>query len=85
MDYESVAQFHKALADPTRIQIIEYLMGHDGCCICHLLKNIKKDHSVVSRHIDILKRAGLVKTQRDGRYLFCTIHDRRRMKRMLEV
>ena len=48
-----------ALADPTRVQILELLRRQDHC-VCHLVERLGLKQSVLSHHIGVLRRAGLV-------------------------
>jgi DNA-binding transcriptional ArsR family regulator len=53
------AKIFNALSDPIRLEIIEFL--HDGeKCVCEMIQ------PVVSRHLKILKNAGLVKRRKKG-------------------
>src|SRR5947209_6106377 len=55
VDAEVVA----ALADPTRLAILALLRRQDHC-VCHLVEQLDLKQSVVSHHMGILRRAGLV-------------------------
>ena len=48
-----------ALADPTRLQIIGVLRRQDHC-VCHLVEGLDLKQSLISHHIGVLRRAGLV-------------------------
>lgn len=48
-----------ALADPTRMAILGLLRQRDHC-VCHLVETLGLKQSVVSHHIGVLRRAGLV-------------------------
>jgi ArsR family transcriptional regulator len=48
-----------ALADPTRLQIIDLLRRQDHC-VCHLVDGLGLKQSLISHHIGVLRRAGLV-------------------------
>jgi DNA-binding transcriptional ArsR family regulator len=69
-------EIFKALADPTRRQIIDELTERDGQTLFELCTRLFNRHGVassrqaISQHLDALERAGLVKTRRDGRYKF---------------
>jgi len=78
--------FFKALADETRLRIIDYLIKRNECvCICRLSKLLKKDPSVIFRHIQTLKDAGIIKTRKEAQFLFCCIKDKSKIKKQLEV
>jgi ArsR family transcriptional regulator len=82
---EDKARFFYALSDNTRLEIIKYLMKREECtCICELADILKKDQSVISRHIQILKETGIINAVKDSRNLICCIKDRKKIKMMLE-
>jgi ArsR family transcriptional regulator, arsenate/arsenite/antimonite-responsive transcriptional repressor len=61
-----------ALADPTRLAILDMLRTRDHC-VCHLVDRIKIKQSAVSHHIGVLRRAGLVTSHphpTDRRWLY---------------
>lgn len=73
----------KALADPTRRQIIEMLKRRGCCsceevssadpglCVCDLEGGLKLSQPTITHHIQVLREAGLIKTQKIGRWLYC--------------
>lgn len=48
-----------ALADATRLDILAQLRTQD-LCVCHLIERLGLKQSIVSHHVGILRRAGLV-------------------------
>jgi ArsR family transcriptional regulator len=48
-----------ALADPTRLAILDLLRQRDHC-VCHLVEALGLKQSIVSHHVGVLRRAGLV-------------------------
>jgi DNA-binding transcriptional ArsR family regulator len=63
--FEMRAQVVKALAHPTRLFIVEELSKHEYC-VCELTEMIGADTSTVSKHLSILKQAGIVKDDKRG-------------------
>ena len=55
----------KALADPTRLKILECIKDGEKC-ICEIIPYTKKSQPNVSQHLKVLKIAGLVDERRDG-------------------
>lgn len=83
---DSKAKVFKALGDPVRLRILEYLHGRDECnCICTLSELTGKDHSVIYRHLIALRDAGIIRTRKRDRCLYCCIRDTRKLKRLMEV
>ncbi len=78
------SMFYKALSEPIRLQIIDCLIKNHCACICELTKSIKRDQSVVFRHIQILENAGIVETKKQANFLICCIKDKEKIKKYLE-
>jgi ArsR family transcriptional regulator len=55
----------KALADPTRLKILECLKNGERC-ICEIIPYTGKSQPNVSQHLKVLKNAGLVDERREG-------------------
>jgi DNA-binding transcriptional ArsR family regulator len=64
------ARVVKALAHPTRLFVVDELAEHGQKCVCELRDLIGSDMSTVSRHLTILKNAGLVRDTRRGSQVF---------------
>ncbi|HAF70634.1 MAG: Transcriptional regulator, ArsR family [Acetothermia bacterium 64_32] len=60
-----IASVAKALASPVRVRILKILEEGERCG-CELVPLLSLDPSVVSRHLSVLARAGLVESRRDG-------------------
>ena len=73
----------KALADPMRRRIVELLRRKGGCscelvaladpglCLCDLESELKLSQPTITHHVQVLREAGLVRTQKIGRWLYC--------------
>lgn len=55
----------KALAHPTRLYIVEELAGGERC-VCELHAGAGADFSTVSKHLSVLKNAGIVEDEKRG-------------------
>lgn len=60
----------KALGDPIRLRLFYLLSQHDELCVCHLTDALRLPQSTVSRHLGILRHAGLASTRRDGKWMY---------------
>lgn len=58
----------KALGDQTRLQIIRYLL-HGVCTTKELAQEMKLSEAAISKHLTILRKAGLLQKARDGYYM----------------
>jgi DNA-binding transcriptional ArsR family regulator len=59
------AKVFNALSDPIRLEIIEFLRDGEKC-VCEITPHLKLAQPLVSRHLKILKNAGLVKRRKKG-------------------
>ncbi len=59
----------KALAHPTRLYIVEELAKGEKC-VCEFVEAVKADFSTVSKHLLVLKNAGLVEDDKRGQQVF---------------
>lgn len=65
----------KALSDPARVRVL--LALRDGeLCLCHLIALLELSPSTVSKHLDVLHRAGLVARRKEGRWCHFTLATR---------
>src|SRR5436853_6496105 len=58
----------KALADRTRLRLIS-LMGDSEVCVCFFVAILKTSQPKISRHLAYLRRAGIVKARREGKWM----------------
>ena len=68
--YDARARLVKAMAHPTRLFVVDELSQHGQRCVCELTEMIGADMSTVSRHLAILKNAGIVSDERRGSQVF---------------
>ena len=68
-DATRVASWFHALADETRVQIVE-MLSHKERCVCELEQVLDIAQSKVSFHLKVLKDAGLITERREGRWMF---------------
>lgn len=70
--YEARADICKALAHPTRLFIVDQLSNGE-CCVCELTEMVGYDISTVSKHLSVLKNAGLVETDKRGTQVYYSL------------
>jgi DNA-binding transcriptional ArsR family regulator len=63
------AAVFKALGHPARLQIVEELMGGERC-VCELVEAVGSGWSTVSRHLAVLKAAGVLDDEKRGLQVF---------------
>jgi len=70
--YEARARVAKALAHRSRLLILDALQQREQC-VCELTERVGADQSTVSKHLAILKQAGLVEDRKEGTMVFYCI------------
>ena len=73
---ELKAEILKALAQPTRLKILELLRNGERC-ICEIVPAINGEQSNVSRHISLMQKSNLVTTRKDGVKVMVKVSDPR--------
>lgn len=68
--YELRARVVKALAHPTRMFIVDELSRVEERCVCELTEMVGADISTVSKHLSVLKNAGLVADDKRGNQVY---------------
>jgi len=61
-------QLFRALADPTRLRLIS-LMSEQEVCVCYFIEVIGAPQPKISRHLAYLRRAGIVRARREGKWM----------------
>ena len=67
--------FH-ALSDPIRMEIVSFLRDGEKC-VCEIVPHLNLIQPLVSRHLRILKEAGLIRCRKDGTKRLYSIVDQR--------
>ncbi len=67
--YESRAKILKAMAHPGRLRMLDGLQDGERC-VCDLQALVGSDLSTVSRHLSVLRAAGLVTSRRERNQIF---------------
>jgi ArsR family transcriptional regulator len=65
-----LARRFRALADPTRIAVVNRLAGEGEVCVCELVADFGLSQPTVSHHLRILREAGLVESRRNGTWAY---------------
>ena len=71
---EMKAEVLKALAQPTRLKILELLRNGEKC-ICEIVPAINGEQSNISRHISLMQKSHLVTTRKDGVKVMVKVKD----------
>lgn len=69
----NVVTFSRAMADSTRWRIIRLVMN-DALCVCELADILKMPQSTVSSHVQIIRKAGLLESEKCEKWTYFQIH-----------
>jgi len=69
----------KALSDENRVRVLMMLKGGE-LCVCQIIEMLGLAPSTVSKHMSILRHAGLVETRKEGRWIYYRLADRKALK-----
>lgn len=64
----SLPQFFQALADPTRLRLLN-LMGEQEVCVCYFVEILDAPQPKISRHLAYLRNTGIVSARREGKWM----------------
>jgi len=62
-----------ALNDETRLKILRFIDINGAVCVCDIEFSFNMIQSRISRHLKILKEAGFLKVEREGRWAYYAI------------
>jgi DNA-binding transcriptional ArsR family regulator len=69
---EARARIIKAMAHPTRLLFVEELAKGERC-VCELNEMVDADVSTISKHLAVLKNAGIVRDEKRGSRVFYSL------------
>ncbi len=74
-DAEHLALGFKAIADPGRLQLLNFIAAQPSgeACVCHLMKPLDVKQPTVSHHLKVLYEAGLLHRERRGTWVYYRI------------
>ena len=70
--YEMKVEILKALANVTRLRIAEILLGKE-LCVNDIVEAVGLERTSVSKHLNILQKANLLSSRRDGTTVFYSL------------
>ena len=80
----SAAEIMRAIAHPLRIKILEFIDQNESINVNKIYNTLKLEQSITSQHLRILRLAGIVKTDREGKFIHYSI-DYDRLGRSVEA
>ena len=74
-EIEYVTDVLKALSDESRLRVVMSLEYAGELCVCQILELLDLAPSTVSKHLSILKQAGLIQSRKKGRWIHYSLAD----------
>ena len=66
---QRIDMLYRAFSDRTRLRILHMLRGGE-LCVCHIVDVLKVPQPKASRHLAYLRKTGLVRARKDGRWAY---------------
>lgn len=67
------AELLRALAHPLRLRILEFIDRNDSINVNKIYNTLNLEQSITSQHLRILRKAGVVHAERDGKFILYSI------------
>lgn len=67
-------ELFKALADETRVRLIQLLVREGELCVCELTAALDESQPKISRHLALLRSSGLLADRRAGQWVYYRLH-----------
>jgi DNA-binding transcriptional ArsR family regulator len=77
-------RFFKSLGDDSRQRIINLLAVRE-MCVCELMSALKMTQPTTSHHLKILENAEIVKSRKDGKWVFYSLSDPARIETLSSI
>jgi ArsR family transcriptional regulator len=69
------AEVFRALGDPIRLELLAYVAAYGPICVCHLEEALPYKQPRISKHLGTLRRAGLVRSRREGTWVYYELNE----------
>jgi DNA-binding transcriptional ArsR family regulator len=63
----------RALGHPIRLELLAHVAARGPICVCHLEESLPYTQSLISKHLGILRRAGLLTSRREGKWVYYSL------------
>ena len=65
--------FFKCLSDETRLNIVTLIVENKELCVCDLIEKLQLSQPKISRHLALLRAAGLLQDRRQSQWVYYSI------------
>jgi ArsR family transcriptional regulator, arsenate/arsenite/antimonite-responsive transcriptional repressor len=70
------AAVYRALGDPIRLELLAHIAASGPICVCHLEEALAYKQPRISKHLATLRKAGLVRSRREGTWVYYELDER---------
>jgi ArsR family transcriptional regulator len=64
----------RALAHPIRLELVAHVAARGPLCVCHLEEALPYTQPKISKHLAVLRLAGLLESRREGTWVYYTVN-----------
>ncbi len=75
MNHRAVARFHDALSNEVRVRIVALICANKEMCVCELVDELGLSQANVSRHVGILRDAGVLQDRKIGTWVLLRVDE----------
>jgi len=75
MNPRAIARFHAALSNEVRMRIVALVCGRNEMCVCELVDELGLSQANVSRHVGILRDAGILQDRKIGTWVLLRVDE----------
>ena len=75
MQPDALARFHAALGSEIRLRIVELVASLGEMCVCELVDELGMSQANVSRHVAILRDAGILSARKVGTWVLLRVDE----------
>ncbi len=79
-DLEFLKEIFNILSEPNRIKILCLLLKEKELCVCEIVEKLDLKQNLISHHIWMFKRIGIMTSKRDGKKIYYTVNQEKYAK-----
>jgi DNA-binding transcriptional ArsR family regulator len=65
----------RALGHPLRLELVAHVAARGPVCVCHLHEALPYSQPQVSKHLAVLRQAGLLDSRREGNWVYYSVNE----------
>ena len=68
------SKFFRSLGEPVRQELLKYLLMNGRSDIGTIAQHLPQDRSVISRHLQLMQKTGILNCEKEGRFMYYSIN-----------